>query len=298
MTLVQSYEKTISENPKFPGILMVEPSKITTFRFEGEIMKEFGYFEKGDKVEVDVLPIELGNKLIFKTDGEESQLMEIELSQIKNIGAFEGEKGFMNTKNTLVKIFLKNNSEIVLYFDNYKIKGFISLVNSFFQIDNSYWEFSEIDFKNRDVFDSSKIYFKTPFLANGEKLLWRYVGLEGVLDKKATFVMALTNFRALIYFFETHECESIQLSNVDEILVSNSRQIFKSKDTESFSLIEPNNATLTSAINKENGIVQTIGDVAFIKNGKVLITFGQMADPNGLANLAKNIKENVIIREK
>lgn len=283
MTLTQNYEKDEFSIQEFPGILIVEPSKLPIYRFDCEIIEEFAYFKRGDKIKVDVLPVELGNKLVLYIEEEKGNRIEIKLSQIKDIDTTEGEKGFMDKKKLLVEILLENNSNILLFFEDYKIKEFISLVNSFYQIDNTYWKFVEIEYSEGDHFGSTKIYFNTPFLAKGENLFWSFVGMEGVLDKKATFVMAITNFRVIIYYFDSHECECVLFSDLDEISVMNSRKAFQSFGSRSFS-------------SKDSS--QTIGDVVFIKNDKRAITFGQMEDPQGLADLAKSIKKNSIFRNK
>lgn len=298
MTVAQEHEKMIHDIPESPGILMVEPSKITSYQFDCEIMKEFSLFYQGEKIKVDVLPVELGSKLVLSTENIEAKKMEVRVSQIKHVGAFEEERGFMDTKNLMVRIILKNDDEIVLFLEAYKINQFVSLVSNYSQLDNSYWDFFNWEFKNRNGFESTRIFYKTPFLAIGEKLMWSYAGMEGAFDKKTTFLMALTNFRAIIYYFETHECEYVLLSDLDEIMATNSRQIYPSDLKEGFSLLPPNNTQTFSRTNIEKDKSQTIGDIVFIKNGETKIKFGQMVDPRGLASFAQSIKKNVIIRSQ
>jgi len=298
MALVQEYKKTIISVPEYPGILMVEPSKIPIYRFDCEIMQDFDFLKKGEKIKTDVLPIELGNKLILHTGEMASNQIEIKLSEIKNIAISDVQRDFMDKKRLFVKIHLENETKITLCFADYKTSEFVSLVDSFSQVDNTYWKSFEIKFSEGDHFRRTKMYYQTPFLAKGEELLWSYVGIEGVLEKKATFVMALTSFRAIIYYFDTHECECVLLSVPDDILVMNSRKVSQSTEIGIFSPVELRCMRMGSDGTIGTEPSQRIGDVVFMKNGEKILTFGQMTDPHGLACLAITIKKNVIIRDK
>ncbi len=293
MSMVHDYEKTKIYDFKFPGPLIIEPSKISYNTFEGDLLHDYEFFNKNQRISIDVLPVELGNKLVLYSDKEKNNSLEIKLNQISNIETVDDENGFMDIKKTLVQINLINNSDIILYFEDYKITEFISLVNNLTQLNHSYWKFVEIEFSVGKNFYPTKIYFNTPFLAKGEQLLWSYVGMGGVLNKKASFVMALTNFRSLIYDFETHQCEYVLLSSLDEIAVKNPHRVFRSTGEVSFSWSEPNDVKIISDVDMKNGRQFTIGDIVFSIEGEKTITFGQMENPQGLAEFAKLIKENV-----
>jgi len=296
MTLSQQYEKTMPDYPESPGTLMVEPSAIPTYRFDCEIVEDFKFFNKGEKIKADVLPVELENKLVLHT-GKGGDRTEIKLSHIKHIETFEGERGFLDTNRLFVKVILQNDPDLILDFDDHKIDEFISLVNDFSHLGNTFWDFLEVDFNSEDNFGPTKIYHKTPFLARGEELLWSFVGTEGVFGKKAKFVMALTNFRAIIYYFDNHECECVLLSVPDDILVMNSRKVSQSSKGGQ-SMGERYGMRVGPSETVEKDAIQTIGDVVFMKDGEKMITFGQMTDPHGLAHLAKSIKKNSTIRDK
>ena len=296
MALSQEYKSKVNDFPDFPGILMIEPSKIPFYQFDCEIMGDFEFIKRGEKIKIDILPVELGNKLILCDEHNYNERIEIKISLIKNIEISKEEGELMNLKKSLLQIILKNDSKIVLYFDDYKIHEFIGLVNDFSKINENYWNFCELEFQVNNSFQTTKIFYKTPFLAKGEELLWSYIGTEGVLNKKLSFLIALTNFRAIIYFFDSHESEVVFLSSIDEISVLNSRRIFYSSGLENF--FPRGLADLKISLNekKRGKQSQTMGDIVFIKNGEKIIKFGQMMNPKGLADFAKSIKNNVIIQ--
>ena len=298
MALVQDYKKNVVNVPKSPGVLMVEPSRIPIYRFDCEIIQDFGFLKSGEKIKADILPVELGNKLVLHNGTNGINKTEIKLSQIKQIGTCEKSGDFMDKDQMFVKILLENNVTVMLDFDDYKINEFISLVDDFSKLDSTFWKFVEVKLGTRDYLKTAKMYYQTPFLAEGEELLWSYVGTEGVFEKKASFVMALTSFRALIYYFDTHDSECILLSVVDDILEMNTRRVSPATETGSFSSAELYSMRMGSYGSIGDSPSRKIGDVVFMKDGERIITFGQMTDPNGLVNLAKSIKKNVVVQDK
>lgn len=298
MALAQEYNKIGINIPKFPGVLMVEPSQIPIKKFDCKIMEDFVFFKGGEKIKADVLPVELGNKLVLYSGADDGKKTEVKFSHIKYIGTSEKQGDFMDKDKVFVKIQLENNTMIMLDFDDYIINEFISLVEDFSKLDSNFWKFTELKFSIGDNFKTTKMYHQTPFLAEGEELLWSFVGTEGVFEQKASFVMALTSFRAVIYYFDTHECECVLLSVIDDVLEMNSHQISPPSEVGSFSSVELYSMRMGSYGSKENSKNQTIGDVVFMQNGEKIITFGQMTNPNGLVDLAKTIKKNVLVQDK
>ena len=157
----------------------------------------------------------------------------------------------------------------------------------------------EIEFGDGKNFRPTKVYQKLPVLANGEELLWSYVKTEGIFNKKVEFVMALTNFRALIYDFKNpSDSGHVFLTPVDDILVMNTRRVSHSVRTGSFNSTGRYGMRVGTNVGSGTSSSQTVGDVVFMKGGEKFVVFGDMSDPHGIAGLAKSVKKIVIVRDK
>lgn len=77
----------------------------------------------------------------------------------------------------------------------------------------------EIDYGDGKNWTSTVVYPKLPVLANGEELSWHFLNTEGVFNKKASVLFAITNFIVLIYDFKNpDEGGNIFLSGVHALL--------------------------------------------------------------------------------
>jgi hypothetical protein len=104
---------------------------------------------------------------------------------------------------------------------------------------------------------------ETPILLN-EETIWRGHVMKGIIHKEVAEIRLITNARV------THNNTVFNLSDLDDIIVMN--QHYSSQNTK--------------------GI--TIGDVVFISQGKPVIIFRQIRDPQGVASLANTARKTAI----
>jgi hypothetical protein len=104
---------------------------------------------------------------------------------------------------------------------------------------------------------------ETPILLN-EETIWRGHVMKGIIHKEVAEIRLITNARV------THNNTVFNLSDLDDIIVMN--QHYSSQNTK--------------------GI--TIGDLVFIHQGKPVIIFRQIRDPQGVASLANTARKTAI----
>jgi len=156
----------------------------------------------------------------------------------------------------------------------------------------------EIEFGDGKNWTSTFVYYKLPVLAKGEELAWHLLNTEGVFNKKASVLFAITNFRVLIYDFKNPDKSgNVFLSTVDDILVMNSHRVSHSTRMGSFGSTGRYGMRVGTGGSSGTSTSQTVGDVVFMKDGQRFIVMGAMADPHGIAKLAKTIKKNVRVRD-
>ena len=90
--------------------------------------------------------------------------------------------------------------------------------------DSDEMEGYEMEYGDGKNFKSTTLFWKLPVLADGEELLWSYVGEQGVFNKKARNLMVVTNFRAYVYHFEEHDWGNVLINTLDDVLVMNSHR--------------------------------------------------------------------------
>jgi len=159
-------------------------------------------------------------------------------------------------------------------------------------------DFSDVEFGEDNNFKPTRV-FNLPYLADGEELLWSYIQTEGVFNKKAQFVMAVTNFRAGIWSFEEFdENGMIFISQMDDVLVMNSHRQSSSHRMGSFHSTGRMGMRIGTHSSMGSSRSQTIGDVHVMKDGETRIRFGNVSDPSGIVKLVKSIQKQVTIRDK
>lgn len=155
----------------------------------------------------------------------------------------------------------------------------------------------EIDYGDGKNWTSTFVYPKLPVLANGEELSWHLLNTEGVFNKKALMLFAITNFRVLIYDFKNpYESGCVFLEFVDDILVMNSHRVSHSTRMGSFSSAGRYGMRVGTGVGSGTSTSHTVGDVVFMKDGEQFIVMREMVDPQGIARLAKAIKKTIRIR--
>ena len=156
----------------------------------------------------------------------------------------------------------------------------------------------EMEYGDGENFKSTTLFWKLPVLCDGEELLWSYVGEQGVFNKKARHLMAVTNFRAYVYHFEEHDWGNVLINTLDDILVMNSHRQSSSHRMGSFHSNGRMGMRIGTHSSMGSSRSQTMGDVHFMKDGETIITFGDVSDPHGIVKLVKSIQKQVTIRDK
>lgn len=251
-----------------------------------------------------VLPIELGNTLQFrKKKGATEPLLQIPIAGIRKIEMVaESEGRFRKKDNLMLGIDFgasENHFRIVVDVNDKQINEIIGQVQKSKELEETYWKGFDLTYTYGDdaTSNKTKIYFGAPFLAEGEDVLWEYSKVEGIVNKRLLAIAALTNFRAFVYFFDTHECGRVPLPAVDDVIVTNQQRVSNSNSIGTFT---GRGGRAFSGVysGTRSGSSQTIGDVVFMSNGRDVVTFSQVSDPHGLARLAKAaIKQINVIEE-
>ena len=159
----------------------------------------------------------------------------------------------------------------------------------------------EIEYGNEksNKWTSTLCFTGLPVLANGEEVVWSYVKTDGVFTKKATEVWAITNLRAIIYFFDNPDQSGYgYLTLFDDVIVMNSHRTSTSHRMGSFSSSGRYGMRVGTGSSIGQSKSQTVGDVVFMKDGDDVLRFGGVADPSGIAKVAKSIKKSVQVRDK
>jgi tetratricopeptide (TPR) repeat protein len=156
----------------------------------------------------------------------------------------------------------------------------------------------EMEYGDGENFKSTTLFWKLPVLCDGEELLWSYVGEQGVFNKKARHLMAVTNFRAYVYHFEEHDWGNVLISTLDDILVMNSHRQSSSHRMGSFHATGRMGMSVGTHSSMGSSRSQTVGDVHFMKDGETIVTFGNVSDPSGIVKLVKSIQKQVTVRDK
>jgi hypothetical protein len=174
--------------------------------------------------------------------------------------------------------------------DDRKADEIMKEINTLKDIEADYFKASEFEYREgEDRWVRSRFYVRTPFLAQGEKVLWKEEGMDGFISKRYKWVKAVTNIRAIYYEFDTHQSTFITLPIIDDVVVTNKRVESSSQHPAmaytfhpgpgpySYSNVQGN--TQTTSV--------TIGDVLIMHAGKPVIRLDSVEDPDGIAALVR-----------
>lgn len=122
-------------------------------------------------------------------------------------------------------------------------------------------------------------------LQDGENILWSHEEKKGLIRKTVVSTWAITNYRVFIFNEEVQKMRSFMLMrDIDDVVVMNSHRSSQSIGYGSYRGV---------AVRYSNTKSKTIGDVSFLNNGVKVITFGQIADPSGVAKMVKSIRKTM-----
>jgi hypothetical protein len=235
-------------------------------------------------------PIEIGNTFEFKSKEVPSTSFYIPVEDITEINASEQMEGMSERKDLLLEIQFKDGQgskkSVAFNIEDKHIEEL--LVKTLKPMEQEYWDAVDLEYNLDGLPKTTQLYYKTPFLSEGEELLWINTKTEGIVSKHLRWLEALTNFRAMYYDFEKHDSGRIPLSFVDDVVVRNQRTALESNRFGTFTA-DDNYAFIGSEMGTSHEDNGTIGDVHFMRDGKPIVTFVQISDPERLASLAKAV---------
>jgi len=231
-------------------------------------------------------PIEIGNTVEFKSKKDTSASLSIPIKDIIAINLPEQKKGSLTKEDILLEIEFYdsggNKNSVSFNVKDIYVQQIIDQVKAFQKAEQEYWDAIDLQYSLDGTLKTTKLYYRGPFLSEGEELLWINTKIEGTVNKHIRWLEALTNFRAIYYDFTKHDSGRVPLSFVDDVVVKNK------KVTSDLDRVGTFTGSVLSTLSGRSG---TIGDVLFIKDGKPTVTFLQVSDPNDLAYLAMTVIE-------
>ncbi len=272
---------------------MFDEKLVNRFEYDIDIIK---YIDGQPNKTLDKLvihPIEVGNRLEFKSTNDSSISFFIPIDDITEVNTPGQIEGSPEKKDLLLEIEFKesqgNKKSIAFTVSDKYIEQV--LVKTLKPMEQKYWDAVDLRYNLGGMIKTAQIYYKTPFLSDDEELLWINTKIEGITNKHIRWLEALTNFRAVYYDFEKHECSRIALSFVDDVIVKNEVRTYESNRFGNFT--GGGRAFAGKEMDESYGPSRMIGDVLFMRDGKPIVTFVQVSDPHELASLAKAVIEQL-----
>jgi len=268
---------------------MFDEKLVKRFEYDIDVIK---YIDDQPNRTLDKLvihPIEVGNRFEFKSTNDSSESFFIPIDNIIEVNTPEQTEGSPEKKDLLLEIEFKddqgNRKSIAFNVRDKYIEQV--LVKTLKPMEQKYWDTVDLEYNLDDMIKTIQLYYKTPFLSDGEELLWINTKTEGIVNKHLRWLEALTNFRAIYYDFDKHECSRIALSFVDDIIIKNEKRTSESNRFGTFN--EDGLRTFAGIEMSKSYSSRMIGDVFFMRGGKPIVTFVQVSDPHELASLAKAV---------
>jgi hypothetical protein len=132
-------------------------------------------------------------------------------------------------------------------------------------------------------------------LADGENILWHRESSRGLIHKEVTIEEAVTNRRCLKYDVENKQVVAqIGINHWPEVVVMNVHRVNDSLGGGVF--LTPRMFGLSGLGGlgvyggPRRGYLKVFGDVSFMKEGKTVLTFENVKDPQGVRQLVEALK--------
>jgi ribosomal protein L40E len=297
MTLPSGYERpTISLRPQ--GLLRMiidwRLLKIPIYKIE-LVSDSFGKPDKRVNV-VEIHPVEWNSDIVFVALKTKVPPVEIPVSNITDVSVISEKKGtFRKKEDLMLKITFRDidNSErwLIMNMEDEYIQEFLDRVQALKQkeSDELYWtRHSLILQDNSGLTRTVDIYPLTPFLADGEEIIWQNILSQPKSKDKVDTVQVLTNYRVLLYNYEQHAGSVILLPFIEDVTVTN---ITHTKGKPIGIYVKSSPFSTIENLNKG-----TIGDVVFSFGGRPFLTFSQISDPGKLASTVRLMMQNTNMR--
>jgi hypothetical protein len=246
---------------------------------------------------MEVRPIELDASILFyNSKSKEGPLLPI--STITDIKVVNQTRGiFRKREKLMVEISFDNRDKekkmIKIDLKDKQIDEFIQHVKTIqnkLQNDDNLKITSLLNFKTQTgLISSVKIYPMTPFLFQGEEIVWNnIITKEGFDDiKKISWLDLVTNYRVFQYDYISHRGSFILIDEIVDTEVKNIRQLsdlntHETQDISKYSISDHRDIKIQT---------NTIGDIVVIADKKLPITLKNIKDPNGLTIVIESMKK-------
>ena len=149
---------------------------------------------------------------------------------------------------------------------------------------SEYWKCEVLTFPGNRTID---VYSQTPFLAEGEQIIWQNPKTELIDNKnQVIYLEAVTNFRIFKYDYVQHRGSVILFPVLEDARVTNQQHVMARSSIGSYSDFS-NKITGIKSVRTNN----VVGEINFYVQGKPLITFDGITDPEMLCTAVMTLKK-------
>lgn len=231
-------------------------------------------------------PIEVGNKLEFKSKNEAGTSFLVLIKDVIAIKIPQPMQGMLKKEKMLLEMefYDSKGNQNAMAFNvlDVHVQEILDQVKACKAVEQEYWDTVDLQYILDGKTKTTQLYYKAPFLSEGEELLWINTKVEGIANKRIRWLEALTNFRAIYYDFLKHDSGRIPLIFVEDVSIRNQRTSGSDRI-----------GTFVGTGMRASQDSGTIGDVHFMKDGMSTVSFLQVSDPHELADLAKVVIEKL-----
>lgn len=229
---------------------------------------------------VEIHPIEWDGQIVLSGG---RAIATLPIDQVRDVSVISRPKGIIKKKEDLaVKISFTGHDTlehwIVINIEDQYIKEFLDHIEKLKQkeSDETYWTHRSLTFQSGPVGQTRvvDIYPLTPFLAEGENVVWRNMKINPVDKDKIFEIDVVTNYRVFQYNYDSHIGTAILLPSIEDIAAVNVK-------THTFS---------NKLLGTKNKLM---GDIIFTAEGRPFLRFSQVCDPDSLVPLIKSSQEEL-----
>jgi len=169
-------------------------------------------------------PIEVGNKLEFKSKNEAGTSFLVLIKDVIAIKIPQPMQGMLKKEKMLLEMefYDSKGNQNAMAFNvlDVHVQEILDQVKACKAVEQEYWDTVDLQYILDGKTKTTQLYYKAPFLSEGEELLWINTKVEGIANKRIRWLEALTNFRAIYYDFLKHDSGRIPLIFVEDALIA------------------------------------------------------------------------------
>src|ERR671918_427280 len=224
---------------------------------------------------VEIHPIEWDARIVLSGG---RAIAALPIDQVRDVSVVSRPKGIIKKKeDQAVRIAFTGNDTlehwIIIDIDDKYIREFLDHTEKLRQkeSDETYWVYHSLTFQTGPAGQTKvvNIYPLTPFLAEGEDVVWRNMKTDSAAKDKIVEIDLVTNYRVFQYNYESHTGTAILLPSIEDVAAVNGRTY-----------------TFSNKLQGTNSKI--IGDIILTAEGRPFLRFSQVSDPDGLVSLIKS----------